>query len=224
MIVFINDRPLIVSDRKDLASIDMAHFDQVLDLRLVKLKSVVFAGHILLINSTSAQVTQLLDFFQLESTQKLLSLTLLSEDVSAVEETIKSSFTVVKAAGGVVKKDEKILLIYRRKHWDLPKGKLDKGEKSKTAAIREIEEETGVKAALKKRICTTWHTYTENNNRILKRTKWYLLDAVDDLNMAPQAEEGIEKIGWYTQTEANALLISSFSSIRYVIESLKKLA
>ncbi len=49
----------------------------------------------------------------------------------AVVVYVKSKFKTVKAAGGLVVKDHKYLMIYRRKKWDLPKGKLDNKEKSK---------------------------------------------------------------------------------------------
>jgi 8-oxo-dGTP pyrophosphatase MutT (NUDIX family) len=112
--------------------------------------------------------------------------------------------------------------MYRRKKWDLPKGKLDKGENSKEAAVREIEEETGVKAVISDKVCTTWHTYSLNNSRILKKTKWYVLDCTDDSSMRPQLDEQIEKLTWLTQVEGQAILVNSFSSIRYVVESLRK--
>jgi 8-oxo-dGTP pyrophosphatase MutT (NUDIX family) len=146
-----------------------------------------------------------------------------TREKSEVEEKIKGHYKVIKAAGGVVIKEGKWLFIYRRKKWDLPKGKLDKGENSKNAAVREIEEETGVKASIRDKICTTWHTYTLNNNKILKRTKWYIMDCVDDSAMMPQVDEQIEKLSWLTQTEGQSILINSFSSIRYVVDSLKRI-
>ncbi len=153
----------------------------------------------------------------------LLSVTMVTREKSEVEDKIKGMFKVIKAAGGVVVKDNKWLFMYRRKKWDLPKGKLDKGENSKVAAIREIEEETGVKAIIRDKICTTWHTYSLNNSRILKKTKWYVLDCTDDSCMSPQADEQIEKLSWLSQVEGQAILVNSFSSIRYVVDSLKKL-
>lgn len=109
--------------------------------------------------------------------------------------------------------------MFRRGVWDLPKGKLESGESSKQGAVREVEEETGVQVAIIERICTTWHTYNLNGNRILKRTKWYLMRAIDDSHMAPQAEEDIEKLSWLDWRETQLALTNSFSSIRYVIEA-----
>ena len=53
------------------------------------------------------------------------------------------------------------------KKWDLPKGKLDKGETIKECATREVEEETKVKVECKEKIISTWHTYTRNKKFIL---------------------------------------------------------
>ena len=49
----------------------------------------------------------------------------------------KSQFKWIEAAGGVVLNDtNEILLIYRLDKWDLPKGKLEKGEEPNEAAIK----------------------------------------------------------------------------------------
>ena len=69
------------------------------------------------------------------------------------------------------------------------------------------------------KICTTWHTYTFNDNRILKRTKWYRMTCLDESNMAPQEEEDIEQLAWMDRRQAQLALTNSYSSIRYVIES-----
>ena len=103
-------------------------------------------------------------------------------------------FKIIKAAGGVVKnsKDE-ILFIYRLKKWDLPKGKLDKGETIMECAKREVEEETKVKVECGEKIISTWHTYTRNKKFILKKTTWYKMNSLDDSGMKPQKKENIEK-------------------------------
>lgn len=222
MIIFFDDRPFKIVRTNKLTVSETAHFDNIVDLRLVKLQKSILTGHILFLNATAATALQVITHLEKEMPADLLSITMATREKSDVEEKIKNNYKVIKAAGGVVIKDGKWLFMYRRKKWDLPKGKLDKGENSKVAAVREIEEETGVKAIIRDRICTTWHTYSFNNNRILKRTKWYVLDNLDDSKMSPQAEEQIEKLSWLTKAEAKSILINSFSSIRYVVESLKK--
>ena len=223
MIIFFDDRPFKIVRTKQLTEAETAHFDNIVDLRLVKLQKQILTGHVLFLNATASTAVQVINYLEKEMPSDLLSVTMATREKSEVEEKIKGIFKVIKAAGGVVVKDGKWLFMYRRKKWDLPKGKLDKGENSKEAAIREIEEETGVKAIIRDRVCTTWHTYSLNNNRILKRTKWYVLDCVDDSKMTPQAEEQIEKLSWLTQAESKAVLVNSYSSIRFVVDSFKKM-
>jgi 8-oxo-dGTP pyrophosphatase MutT (NUDIX family) len=223
MVLFFDDRPVTIIRSSELSHRDSSHFDAIIDLRLTKLRSIHLDGHVLLLNTTSSLILQIVQILQNEPPKELLSITLATDDKSAVEDKIKGIFKVIKAAGGIVTKGGNYLLIYRRKKWDLPKGKLDKGEESRDAAIREIEEETGVKGVIQKKICTTWHTYTENNHKILKRTKWYLLECVDDSQMAPQAEEEIERLEWLSPRNAQGLLVNSFSSIRYVVDQLQKM-
>ena len=223
MIIFFDDRPLRIVRTNQLSATETSAFDHIVDLRLEKLQKKMLTGHVLFLNTTATSAIQIIELLEKAVPTEMLSVTMATREKSEVEDKIKGIYKVIKAAGGVVVKDGKWLFMFRRKKWDLPKGKLDKGENSRTAAIREIEEETGVKALVKDKICTTWHTYSLNNNRILKRTKWYLFDCIDDSHMQPQAEEQIEKLDWYSQTEAKSILINSYSSIRYVIESLNKI-
>ncbi|HCK23099.1 MAG TPA: hypothetical protein DHW15_13365, partial [Bacteroidetes bacterium] len=75
----------------------------------------------------------------------LRSLTIIGEDAKEIRKGLFRDYTIIEAAGGVVVNQEKqILMIYRHSMWDLPKGKLDAGEQPKAAAVREVEEETGI--------------------------------------------------------------------------------
>jgi 8-oxo-dGTP pyrophosphatase MutT (NUDIX family) len=221
MTIFFDDRPFKIV-RTNQLSPETSQYDLIIDLRLEKLQKSMLSGHTLFLNATANTILQVVQILEKDFPKQMLSITMATKEKADIEEKIKGQYKVIKAAGGVVVKDGKWLFMYRRKKWDLPKGKLDKGEDSRTAAIREIEEETGVKSIIKSKICTTWHTYTLNNNRILKRTKWYLCDSIDDSNMKPQAEEQIEKLDWYSPENAKPLLINSYSSIRFVLESLNK--
>jgi 8-oxo-dGTP pyrophosphatase MutT (NUDIX family) len=222
MIIFLNDRPVRITHAKDFNLLESSHYDHILDLRLSKFRALHFTGHVLLLNVTPAIAAQAIDLLD-QHPEDLLSVTLVCNNKKEVISKVKSLFKVMKAAGGVVLKEGEWLMIYRRKKWDLPKGKLDRGEKSRKAAVREIKEETGVKAIIKEKLCTTWHTYTYQNNRILKRTKWYVLDCLDDSKMTPQVEEDIERLEWLSYPEVQKTLIKSFSSIRYVVECLHKI-
>ncbi len=148
-----------------------------------------------------------------------VSFRIIPEDYNEAKAQVRAQFKVIDAAGGVViNKSGRILMIYRLKKWDLPKGKVDKGETFKMTAVREVEEETGVRVRLRHRITTTWHTYTIKDNPILKRTKWYLMDCLDDSAMKPQKVENIEKVAWLDEAGIAAALSKSYRSIRHVID------
>lgn len=230
MIVFLNDRPIRLVGAKTATQVPdhadskpLSDYDQIVDARLETLKPESLQGHLLILNTTPALIAKLLTLLQTDTISNLLSITLSCLNKSDCETAIKKPFKIIKAAGGVVIKDRKMLLMFRRGVWDLPKGKLDDGESSRQGAAREVEEETGVRVAVGERICTTWHTYKLNGNRILKRTKWYLMSVLDDRNMTPQEEEDIEQLAWLDQRQTKKALTNSFSSIRYVIDETNKL-
>ena len=229
MIVFINDRPIRLVGPKaapQLADSTPAKatsdYDQIIDARLEILKEDALHGHLLVLNTTPATIERLILLLQKADHNRLLSITLNCLDKTACETAIKKPFKVIKAAGGVVVKNNKTLLMFRRGVWDLPKGKLDDGESSRQAAAREVQEETGVRVLVGDRICTTWHTYALNGNRMLKRTKWYQMSVLDDSRMAPQEDEDIEKLAWLGRRDLQLALTNSFSSIRYVIDEASK--
>lgn len=235
MIVFIHDRPVrlvgpkaasqLISSTPTVSSTQkvFTDYDQIVDARLDALKADSLHGHLLVLNATPATVEKLLILFQKADASQLLSVTLGCLVKADCEEAIKKPFKIVKAAGGVVVKGNKQLLMFRRGVWDLPKGKLDDGESSRQGAAREVEEETGIRVSVGERICTTWHTYDLNGNPILKRTKWYRMEVLDDSRMAPQEDEDIEKLAWLNRRETQLTLTNSFSSIRYVIEEVGKM-
>jgi 8-oxo-dGTP pyrophosphatase MutT (NUDIX family) len=129
----------------------------------------------------------------------------------------------VEASGGIVKRDKKYLWIYRNGIWDLPKGKLENLEDFETAAIREVKEECGLDSSLiiEKLIYISFHTYTENSKKIIKRTQWYEMIYSGSENIFPQAEEGIEKVEWLSLEESIAKSNESFKSIKEVWNSLQ---
>jgi hypothetical protein len=219
MIIFIKDRPIrILSEKAAQKLPNRVIFDKIIDAHLEMLKVASLRGHLLVLNATPITAEKLFHFLNNTELPDLQSVYLVPKDKDAVEKRIKKMFTIVKAAGGIVTKEDQFLMMFRRGFWDLPKGKLDEGEKSKKAALREVEEETGVKAQLLEKVCTTWHTYTQNNQKILKRTKWYAMKNLNDKKMAPQYEEGIEQILWMNEAEVRKAMVNSFSSIRYVID------
>jgi 8-oxo-(d)GTP phosphatase len=127
---------------------------------------------------------------------------------------------LIEAAGGIVKNEEgKILLIYRNEKWDLPKGKLEKGEITTKAAIREVEEECGVNGLIiTKPLPSTYHIYIHKEKIVLKKTYWYEMFCSDKRVPVPQTEEGITKVLWADKTALKNALENTFSSIAELIK------
>ncbi|WP_316768099.1 NUDIX hydrolase [Pedobacter frigiditerrae] len=123
---------------------------------------------------------------------------LISKNPKELFETIKKKLTIIKAAGGLVENAKgEFLFIFRNKKWDLPKGKVEKNEKVKVAAVREVEEECGVKIEKRQeRLCKTYHIYELNGKVILKRTSWYKMFVKGKPKLIPQTEEGITTASW----------------------------
>ena len=142
----------------------------------------------------------------------------LPEDYQQVKREIKARFTVIEAAGGIVKKGNSILVMKRLGKWDLPKGKLEDGEDKKTAAVREVEEECGVRAKLIRKVGTVWHTYMQGKENTLKKTTWYYMECVDDSRLKPQTAEAITKVKWVEMDKMPKLLEDSYQSISHIYQ------
>lgn len=146
---------------------------------------------------------------------------LYNEDIERLKKMFWKHFTIIQAAGGLVKNEKgEILMIFRRGKWDLPKGKLEKGEDLETCAKREVEEETGLKKVVVQRfLITTYHTYNDFGKHILKESHWYLMNAFSNQKTAPQTEEDIFEITWVNQEAIREKLRNTFPSIKDVITS-----
>ncbi|MFQ3326361.1 MAG: 8-oxo-dGTP pyrophosphatase MutT (NUDIX family) [Salibacteraceae bacterium] len=135
----------------------------------------------------------------------------------------KCHFKLIEAAGGIVENERgDLLVIYRNGKWDLPKGKLEKSEKIKQCAIREVEEETAVSVST----CSeasfeiTYHVYYHKNSFVLKPTFWYKMTSKTNLqNLSPQTEEGIDKVEWIRKDKVlEVFKENSYRSIVALVE------
>lgn len=129
---------------------------------------------------------------------------------------------IIAGGGVVVNENNQVLFIYRRKKWDLPKGKLDPGEDIKACAIREVMEETGIRnLTIGNLIIVTTHSYEENGMNMQKETHWFEMKAstVDNPTLTPQLEEDIEKIEWVSQENLEEYLSETYTSIQQVLNS-----
>ena len=140
-------------------------------------------------------------------------------DISRIWGLLHDFMRTIQAAGGlVINPLGALLLIFRRGKWDLPKGKLDKGEDLKACALREVQEETGLSdLALKKPLLVTYHTYTEKGQLILKESHWYLMHHSGQEKLVPQTDEDIEKCEWVAADRLGPYLYNSHPSIADVI-------
>ncbi|MFC0343450.1 NUDIX hydrolase [Epilithonimonas hispanica] len=142
-------------------------------------------------------------------------------DIDQLWAEFKAFFRNIEAAGGIVLNPEnKILFIHRLGKWDLPKGKIEKGESRELAAVREVEEECGIfDLELKDFINSTYHIYTERNGeKILKTTYWFEMFYKGNETPKPQIEEGISEVGWKTKEEVESeILPSTFQNIKLIL-------
>lgn len=128
-------------------------------------------------------------------------------------------FTIIKAAGGLVRNDQgELLMIFRRGKWDLPKGKLDDGETLESCAVREVEEETGIRnTLLLKPLATTFHVYDEYGKHILKESYWYTMTSPGNQVPIAQTEEQITAIEWAAQGRVSELLNNTYPMVRDLV-------
>lgn len=139
-------------------------------------------------------------------------------------ENFKNNFKVVVAGGGlVINENQEILFIYRNDKWDLPKGRIEKGESIDITAIREVEEECGITdLQIKQKLVTTWHIYYQNQY-CLKETHWFLMNSNYKGKLKPQEEEGITKAKFIPSANIDSVLCDSYSNIKLTYKVFKNL-
>lgn len=128
----------------------------------------------------------------------------------------KKLIPVVIAAGGLVRNDkEQVLFIKRNGKWDLPKGRVENGETLEEAAIRETEEETGVKELkIIGPLLVTYHIFNRNDKMKLKETHWFAMESSYEGILIPEKTEGIKKVAWKNEIEEQKALLKSYANIK----------
>ncbi|MEE1899763.1 NUDIX domain-containing protein [Flavobacterium rakeshii] len=136
---------------------------------------------------------------------------------------LKEKIPVAKAGGGLVyNKKGEVLFIFRNGKWDLPKGGIEKGEGIEDAAIREVEEETGVKnLKITQKLQKTYHVFKRNGSYKLKVTHWYEMKTDYKGKLQGQENEGIEKVAWLNPEEIKEALTNSYENIKLLFENMK---
>ena len=137
---------------------------------------------------------------------------------NAVSLALRETFKMAPAAGGIIVKDGKFVSILRKGIPDLPKGHIEKGETPEAAALREVQEETGIdNLKIVKVLPSTWHCYLENELWTLKQTYWYLMSTNEIIHPKPQTEEGITEIKLIGTEEVDGFLKGTFRSISEIL-------
>jgi 8-oxo-(d)GTP phosphatase len=190
----------------------------ILDVSKEPITQAKLLNHVWVQGAAEPDIDLLLSILDSNVRTNLLSLHISVKNYDEMKRYLRSKFKVVKAAGGLVRKKDKFLMIYRMKKWDLPKGKKEKLERCRQTAMREVEEECNVSIKVGQKICTTWHTYTMNKRAMIKKTRWYVMDILDDSRMRPDPGEDIEETRWMNRKEVYHALEYSYKSISYVFE------
>jgi len=109
----------------------------------------------------------------------------------------------VHAAGGLIVRDGLVALVHRPRYgdWTLPKGKLDPGESFREAALREVEEETGLRCRLGRELEAVRYADARGRSKIVR---YWLMEVEHDPGFTPNDE--VDELRWVTPAEAEELL------------------
>jgi len=200
--VYFDDKPLFLCDNVDATLQPYVHHDDAVFIDELNLHTVKSMIHEMQETSVHAGV-----FFH--------------KDLKELKDAFFKKFTLIKAAGGfVLNENNEVLMMFRRGKWDLPKGKMDKKETFEECAVRETEEETGLKhIKLVSPLITTYHTYHEGSKYVLKETRWFTMKVSGEQKLVPQATEQITKLEWVEKNDLNKYLQISFPSVSDVLDA-----
>lgn len=149
------------------------------------------------------------------------SIVLMGHDVDLMWRDFCSRYDLIEAAGGIVLNSHaEVLWIFRNGTWDLPKGKVEQGETSKDAAVREVHEECAISEInLGDFLGVTYHIYSFKSKDVLKKTFWYGMTCSSNQKLHPQLDEGITKAVWADKSKHLMYLSATYKSI---VELLKR--
>jgi 8-oxo-dGTP pyrophosphatase MutT (NUDIX family) len=152
-----------------------------------------------------------------------LEAVLVHPDQIVLFQFFQSVFHVIRAAGGVVLKKDKLLFIFRNGKWDLPKGKIDSGETIEETALREVEEECGIgNLQIISKLPSTYHIYQSPYKKtfgewIFKETFWFEMNYSGSENGIPQEDEGITEVHWFDRNELDTVLENTYENLKQII-------
>ena len=154
-----------------------------------------------------------------------INILVLTSDPSAALSELLASVEIIMAGGGIVSNErDELLLIFRRGHWDLPKGKIELRESMLEGAVREVTEETGVTIAeTNPEAIATYHAYKLKGRNIIKHTDWFYMQAKHGQNkLTPQTEEDIDEVKWVAKKDLKNYEEGCYPLIWSLLEPLAK--
>jgi len=152
--------------------------------------------------------------------KKTKSVYIYHKNINKLWEIFTKKFPIKDAAGGLVhRSDDKLLFIYRKNRWDLPKGGIEKNELIIEAAQREVKEETGLADLIViKKIGETFHLFNNGKNYRLKRTYWFEMKSDYKGDLFPQEEEGITSVEWISKKRIPEILENAYENIKGIVQ------
>ena len=174
------------------------------------------------IQTIGIQEIDLENLFSSSSKNQHITYLFVHPDIKAIFKKLISDMKIIFAAGGLVKNGKgDYLFIHRLGKWDLPKGKVDEGEKMREAAVREVEEECGIEVDyLGKKISTTYHIYTMKGKIVLKQTKWYDMGVNKVPKLIPQVEEDITEAVWLGKKDLDKVRENTYPLILDILHTI----
>jgi 8-oxo-dGTP pyrophosphatase MutT (NUDIX family) len=176
-------------------------------------------GQVLLEFPEKELIAETVDRFAVDQNQ--LTLFLAGKDKEKLFRKFCTLYVTIEAGGGiVVNKEHRYLFIFRNGKWDLPKGKSEKGEPIFETALREVREETGlVELETQRSVGATFHTYTEGEVKILKKTYWFEMMYTGDKKPVPEISENITHVKWLDKEEVIKIVYkNTFASLKDFME------
>ncbi len=191
--IFVGDKPIILST----TTVNKP------GVKSYKLKKVFLRNIVRKLNNSSLEKVYLVH----KNEEKLL------------KKFLKKAPNVIAGGGKVYNTKGKVLFIFRNGKWDLPKGKIEKGESIEETAVREVEEETGVKRLkIVKPLETTYHIFKRRGRYRIKITYWFEMQTKFEGKLYPQEKEGITKVKWLGKKKTQKALQNSYSNIKILMK------
>jgi ADP-ribose pyrophosphatase YjhB (NUDIX family) len=190
--IFVNDKPIILTTK----------VEEETDFKNYLLDTVKMGKVIKDLQKKNIQSVRLID----------------SDKTTLIKKFLKKLPNVIAGGGKVYNEQGDVLFIYRNDKWDLPKGKAENKETIDKTAIREVEEETGVKdLKIIKPLEMTYHVFKRNGRYKIKVTYWFEMKTSYNGPLSPQENEGITRVEWLNQEQINKAMENSYANIKVLV-------